>query len=49
MIGAYTGEMIWGAAQMIEMQLRVSDARKIIFPRPTASEVIRETLWEFPD
>ena len=49
MIGAYTGEMIWGAAQMIEMQLRVNDARKIIFPHPTVSEVIRETLWEFPD
>ena len=49
MIGAYAGEMIWGAAQMIEMQLRVTDARQIIFPHPTVSEVIRETLWEFPD
>ena len=49
MIGVYTGEMIWGAAQMIEMQLRVQDARQIIFPHPTVSEVIRETLWEFPD
>ena len=49
MIGAYTGEIIWGAAQMIEMQLRVQDARQIIFPHPTVSEIIRETLWEFPD
>ena len=49
LIGAYTGEMIWGAAEMIEMQLRVTDARQIIFPHPTVSEVIRETLWEFPD
>lgn len=49
LIGAYTGEMIWGAAEMIEMQLRVNDARQIIFPHPTVSEVIRETLWEFPD
>ena len=49
MIGAYAGEMIWGAAQMIEMQLRVTDARQIIFPHPTVSEIIRETLWEFPD
>ena len=48
-IGAYAGEMIWGAAQMIEMQLRVTDARQIIFPHPTVSEIIRETLWEFPD
>ena len=49
LIGAYTGEMIWGAAEMIELQLRVNDARQIIFPHPTVSEVIRETLWEFPD
>ena len=49
MIGAYTGEMIWGAAEMLEMQLRVTDARQIIFPHPTVSEIIREVLWEFPD
>ena len=49
MIGAYTGEIIWGAAAMIEMQLRVQDARQIIFPHPTVSEIIRETLWEFKD
>ena len=44
-----TGEMIWGAAEMIELQLRVTDARQIIFPHPTVSEIIRETLWEFDD
>ncbi|MBQ7330613.1 MAG: dihydrolipoyl dehydrogenase [Oscillospiraceae bacterium] len=49
LIGSYAGEIIWGAAQMIEMQLRVTDARQIIFPHPTVSEIIRETLWEFPD
>ena len=49
LIGAYSGEIIWGAAEMIEMQLRVADARQIIFPHPTVSEIIRETLWEFED
>ena len=49
LIGAYSGEIIWGAAEMIEMQLRVSDARQIIFPHPTVSEIIRETIWEFED
>ena len=49
LIGSYAGEIIWGAAEMIEMQLRVTDARQIIFPHPTVSEIIRETLWEFPD
>lgn len=49
LLGAYSGEIIWGAAEMIEMQLRVTDARQIIFPHPTVSEIIREVLWEFKD
>lgn len=49
LIGTYTGEMIWGAAEMIELGLRVTDARQIIFPHPTVSEIIREVLWEFND
>ena len=49
MIGAYCGEIIWGAAEMVEMQMRVTDARQIIFPHPTVSEIIREVLWEFKD
>jgi len=49
LLGAYAGEIIWGAAEMLEMPLRVSDARQIIFPHPTVSEIIRETLWAFPD
>ena len=49
LIGAYAGEMIWGGAQMLETQLRVNDARQIIFPHPTVSEIIREVLWEFKD
>ena len=47
LLGSYAGEIIWGAAQIIELQLRVGDARQIIFPHPTVSEIIRETLWEF--
>ena len=49
MLGSYASEIIWGAAEMIEAQLRVTDARQIIFPHPTVSEIIRETLWEFSD
>ena len=49
LIGSYSGEIIWGAAAMIEAQLRVQDAKQIIFPHPTVSEIIRETLWEFKD
>ena len=49
LIGTYSGEIIWGAAEMLEMHMRVTDARQIIFPHPTVSEIIRETLWEFSD
>ena len=49
LLGAYAGEIIWGAAEMLELPLRVTDARQIIFPHPTVSEIIREVLWEFPD
>ncbi len=49
LLGAYAGEMIWGAAQMLESQFKVTHGRQIIFPHPTVSEIIREVLWEFPD
>lgn len=49
LLGPYAGEIIWGAAEMIETQLRVQDARQIIFHHPSVSEVIRETLWAFED
>lgn len=49
MIGNYSSEIIWGAAQMIELELRVKDVKEIIFPHPTVSEIIRETIWEFKD
>jgi len=49
MIGAYASEIIWGAAAMIESELRVKDAKEIIFPHPTVSEIIREVIWEFAD
>ncbi len=49
MIGSYASEIIWGAAAMIELELRVTDAKQIIFPHPTVSEIIREVIWEFAD
>jgi dihydrolipoamide dehydrogenase len=46
MYGAGVGEMIWGAAVLIEAELRVKEAREIIFPHPTVGEMIRDALWE---
>ena len=48
MIGGSCSEIIWGASGLIEAEFRVEEAQQIVFPHPTVSEIIRETLWEFP-
>ena len=45
--GAYCSEFIWGVAAMIEAELRIEDAKEIIFPHPTVGEVIRSSLFQF--
>lgn len=47
MFGAYSSEIIWGAAAMIESGLRVEDVQEIVFPHPTVGEVIRSTMFQF--
>ena len=47
MIGSYVSEMIVSAGIMIEMQMRVDEVRKIIFPHPTVSEIMREAIFRF--
>jgi dihydrolipoamide dehydrogenase len=44
MIGGVCSEMIFGAAAMIENELRIDDIKEIVFPHPTVSEIIRDTL-----
>jgi dihydrolipoamide dehydrogenase len=46
MIGNYSSEMIYGAALMIETEMRVEDIKELVFPHPTVSEIIRETIFE---
>ena len=47
MIGNYSSEIIYGAALMIETEMRVNDIKELVFPHPTVSEVIREAIFEF--
>ena len=47
MVGGACSEMIWGACAIIESQLRVQDVEEIVFPHPTVSEIIRETIFQF--
>jgi dihydrolipoamide dehydrogenase len=44
-LGPYASEMIWGAAALIENEMRVCDVKEMIFPHPSVSEVIREAIW----
>jgi dihydrolipoamide dehydrogenase len=47
MVGGACSEMIFGACAIIEMQLRVQDVEEIVFPHPTVSEIIKETIFQF--
>ncbi len=44
MIGGACSEMIFGAGAMIETETRVDEIEEMIFPHPTTSELIRDTL-----
>ncbi|MDD4772480.1 MAG: dihydrolipoyl dehydrogenase [Eubacteriales bacterium] len=47
LIGNYASEIIYGAAMMVQKEMRVSDLQKQVFPHPTVCEVIREALFSF--
>ncbi len=45
MIGNYSSEIIISAVIMIEKKMRLSEIKKVIFPHPTVSEIIREAVF----
>lgn len=49
MIGNYSSEIIYGAALMIETEMRVNDIKELVFPHPSVSEIIREAMFEFQE
>lgn len=44
-LGSYASEMIYGAAMMVDREMRVEDIQKSVFPHPTVGEVIREAMF----
>ena len=42
LIGPYSSEMIWGASEAIEAELRVCDLKEVVFPHPSVSELIKD-------
>jgi dihydrolipoamide dehydrogenase len=45
-LGDLSSEFIVAAAQMIEMEMSVADAIRVVFPHPTVSEVLKHALLE---
>ncbi len=43
-IGTACSEIIFGAANMIESKMKVEDIKKTVFPHPTVSEILKDTL-----
>jgi dihydrolipoamide dehydrogenase len=46
MLGGHCSEMIFGAAAMIEHKMTVEDISRIVFPHPTVSEIIKDTILQ---
>jgi dihydrolipoamide dehydrogenase len=46
LIGNYASEIIYGAELMLESEMHLPDLKKLVFPHPTVSEIIREALFE---
>ena len=46
MIGNPASEIIYGAALIIETQMRIKDIKELVFPHPTVAEIIREGIFQ---
>ena len=47
MIGNPSSEMIYGACMAIEAEMTVRELQEVVFPHPTVSEIIKETVFTF--
>lgn len=45
-MGSYASEYIVEMASMIALGVTVEEMKKLIFPHPTVSEILRETIFE---
>ena len=46
MIGTYASEIVYGAAMMVNKEMRLSEIQKFVFPHPTVGEVLREAIFD---
>ena len=49
LIGSYASEIVTTAAMLIESEMRIEDIKELIFPHPSVSEIIRETVFSLQE
>ncbi|MFV0390396.1 MAG: dihydrolipoyl dehydrogenase [Paludibacteraceae bacterium] len=47
MLGNPGSEMIYGACIAIEQELTIKELQEVVFPHPTVSEILKETIFAF--
>ena len=47
MLGNPSSEMIYGAVMAIENEMTLNELEEVIFPHPTVSEILKETVFSF--
>ena len=47
MLGNPSSEMIFGLSMAIENELTINEMQELVFPHPTISEIIKETIFSF--
>ncbi|MCF0167983.1 MAG: dihydrolipoyl dehydrogenase, partial [Bacteroidales bacterium] len=45
MLGNPSSEMLYGCCMAIEMEMTVDQLKEVIFPHPTVSEILKETVF----
>ena len=46
-LGNPSGEIIYGAAMAIEMEMTLKEMEEVVFPHPTVSEIFKENIFAF--
>lgn len=46
LVGSYVSEIIWGLAGLIGQRATAEEMKKIIYPHPSVSEIIKETMFQ---
>ena len=44
-IGSYSGEYIVSVSAMIDLEVDIENIKKLVFPHPTVSEIVREAIF----